>query len=168
MNINLTLIGQTIMFAMFVWFCMKFVWPPLVEAMAARKKAIEDGLKAAELGKEEHALAQKNAEDLIETSKTQAAEIIANAGEEGAIIVQEVKAGKKDFGYNARSEKFENLFKAGVIDPTKVTRYALQNAASVTGLLLTTEAMVTDAPQDDAPVAPMPDMGGMGGMGGMM
>jgi len=56
----------------------------------------------------------------------------------------------------------------GIVDPTKVTRYALQNAASVTGLLLTTEAMVTEAPQDDAPVSPMPDMGGMGGMGGMM
>ena len=87
MNINLTLIGQTIMFAMFVWFCMKFVWPPLVEAMAARKKAIEDGLKAAELGKEEHALAQKNAEDLIETSKTQAAEIIANADKQASVMI---------------------------------------------------------------------------------
>ena len=60
------------------------------------------------------------------------------------------------------------MVEMGIIDPTKVTRYALQNAASVTGLLLTTEAMVAEAPQDDVPSAPMPDMGGMGGMGGMM
>ena len=91
MNINLTLIGQTIMFAMFVWFCMKFIWPPLVEAMAARKKAIEDGLKAAELGKEEHALAQKNAEALIESSKTQAAEIIANADKQASVMIDNAK-----------------------------------------------------------------------------
>jgi chaperonin GroEL len=64
--------------------------------------------------------------------------------------------------------EYGDMVKMGIVDPTKVTRYALQNAASVTGLLLTTEAMVTEAPQDDAPVSPMPDMGGMGGMGGMM
>ena len=64
MNINLTLVGETIMFAMFVWFCMKFIWPPLVDAMAARKKSIEDGLQAAERGKEEHAQAKQNAEEL--------------------------------------------------------------------------------------------------------
>ncbi|MGB1452879.1 MAG: chaperonin GroEL, partial [Crocinitomicaceae bacterium] len=69
-------------------------------------------------------------------------QIIANAGEEGAVIVQEVKAGKKDFGYNARSEKFENLFKAGVIDPTKVTRIAVENAASIAAMLLTTECVI--------------------------
>ena len=70
MNINLTLVGETIMFAMFVWFCMKFIWPPLVEAMAARKKSIEDGLQAAERGKEEHAQAQKNSEELLASTKT--------------------------------------------------------------------------------------------------
>ena len=91
MNINLTLIGQTIMFAMFVWFCMKFVWPPLVEAMQARKKAIEDGLKAAELGKEEHALAQKNAEELIESTKNKAAEIIANADKQANVMIDTAK-----------------------------------------------------------------------------
>ena len=92
-------------------------------------------------------------------------QIIANSGEEGAVIVQEVKAGKKDFGYNARSEKFENLFKAGVIDPTKVTRIAVENAASIAAMLLTTECVIADQPEEAAPAA-MPPMGG--GMPGMM
>ena len=92
-------------------------------------------------------------------------QIIANAGEEGAVIVQEVKAGKNDFGYNARSEKFENLFKAGVIDPTKVTRIAVENAASIAAMLLTTECVIADQPEEVAPAA-MPPMGG--GMPGMM
>lgn len=92
-------------------------------------------------------------------------QIIANAGEEGAVIVQEVKAGKKDFGYNARSEKFENLFKAGVIDPTKVTRIAVENAASIAAMLLTTECVIADQPEEGAS-AGMPPMGG--GMPGMM
>jgi chaperonin GroEL len=93
-------------------------------------------------------------------------QIIANAGEEGAIIVQEVKAGKNDFGYNARSEKFENLFKAGVIDPTKVTRIAVENAASIASMLLTTECVIADQPEEGAPAGAMPPMGG--GMPGMM
>ena len=92
-------------------------------------------------------------------------QIIANAGEEGAVIVQEVKAGKNDFGYNARSEKYENLFKAGVIDPTKVTRIAVENAASIASMLLTTECVIADQPEEAAPAA-MPPMGG--GMPGMM
>jgi len=92
-------------------------------------------------------------------------QIIANAGEEGAVIVQEVKAGKKDFGYNARTGKFENLFKAGVIDPTKVTRIAVENAASIAAMLLTTECVIADQPEESAPAA-MPPMGG--GMPGMM
>ena len=93
-------------------------------------------------------------------------QIIANAGEEGAVIVQEVKAGKKDFGYNARTEKFENLFKAGVIDPTKVTRIAVENAASIASMLLTTECVIADQPEEASPAAAMPPMGG--GMPGMM
>ena len=93
-------------------------------------------------------------------------QIIANAGEEGAVIVQEVKAGKNDFGYNARSEKFENLFKAGVIDPTKVTRIAVENAASIASMLLTTECVIADQPEEGAPAGAMPPMGG--GMPGMM
>ena len=91
------------------------------------------------------------------------------AGIEGAIVVQKVLDGEGSFGYNARTEVYEDLIKAGVIDPTKVTRTALQNAASVAGLLLTTEAVISEKPEEDKGGAPaMPDMGGMGGMGGMM
>ena len=93
-------------------------------------------------------------------------QIIANAGEEGAVIVQEVKAGKNDYGYNARTEKFENLFKAGIIDPTKVTRIAFENAASIASMLLTTECVIADMPEESAPAGGMPPMGG--GMPGMM
>ena len=95
-------------------------------------------------------------------------QIVSNAGSDSSVILNEVANGKGNFGYNAATNEYGDMVEMGIVDPTKVTRYALQNAASVTGLLLTTEAMVTDAPQDDAPVAPMPDMGGMGGMGGMM
>ena len=95
-------------------------------------------------------------------------QIVSNAGSDSSVILNEVAKGKANFGYNAATNEYGDMVEMGIVDPTKVTRYALQNAASVTGLLLTTEAMVTEAPQDDAPVAPMPDMGGMGGMGGMM
>jgi chaperonin GroEL len=91
--------------------------------------------------------------------------IVENAGVEGSVVVQKVKEGKDDFGFNARDNKYENLIKAGVIDPTKVTRLALENAASISSLLLTTDAVVADEPED-AP--PMPPMGGGGGMPGMM
>jgi len=90
-----------------------------------------------------------------------------NAGVEGAIVVQKVLDGEGAFGYNARTAVYEDLIKAGVIDPTKVTRTALQNAASVAGLLLTTEAVISEKPKDDSAVPAMPDMSGMGGMGGM-
>jgi len=91
-------------------------------------------------------------------------QICLNAGLDGSIIVQKVKEGKDDFGFNARTEKFENLFDAGVIDPTKVARVALQNAASVAGILLTTECVLAEKKEEKpAPAAP-----GMGGMDGMM
>ncbi len=93
-------------------------------------------------------------------------QIIANAGQEGAVIVQEVKAGKNDFGYNARTEQFENLVKAGVVDPTKVTRIAVENAASIAAMLLTTECVIADQPEEAPAGAAMPPMGG--GMPGMM
>jgi chaperonin GroEL len=93
-------------------------------------------------------------------------QICENAGIEGSIVVQKVKEGKADFGYNARSDKYENLIKAGVIDPTKVGRVALENAASIAAMLLTTECVLADDPEDDKG-AGMPPMGG-GGMGGMM
>ena len=93
-------------------------------------------------------------------------QIVINAGSEGAVIVQKVKEGKNDFGYNARTEKFENLLKAGVLDPTKVTRIAIENAASIASMLLTTECVIVDEPEEDG-------HGGMhggmpGGMPGMM
>jgi chaperonin GroEL len=90
--------------------------------------------------------------------------IVANAGGEGSIVLQRVKEGKEDFGYNARTGEYENLYKSGVIDPTKVTRLALENAASIASLLLTTECVVAEDPEE-AKAAPA--MGG-GGMGGMM
>ncbi len=97
-------------------------------------------------------------------------QIIANAGLEESVIVNDIKKNKsKSYGYDARDEKFVDMIKTGIIDPTLVTRTAVQNAASVAGLLLTTEAVISDKPEPAAPAAPaMPDMGGMGGMGGMM
>jgi chaperonin GroEL len=90
--------------------------------------------------------------------------IVANAGVEGSIVVQKVKEGKDDYGYNARTERYENLYESGVIDPTKVTRVALENAASIAGMLLTTECVLADI-KEDKPEMPMnPGMGGMGGM----
>jgi chaperonin GroEL len=90
-------------------------------------------------------------------------QIVANAGIEGSIVVQKVKEGKADYGFNARTEEYENLLKAGVIDPTKVTRIALENAASIAGMLLTTECVVADKPKKEEPhTHGAPDMGGMG------
>jgi chaperonin GroEL len=91
--------------------------------------------------------------------------IVQNAGLEGSVIVQKVKEGKADFGYNAREDKYENMVAAGIIDPTKVTRLALENAASIASLLLTTECVVADQPEEKG-ASQMPPMGG--GMGGMM
>jgi chaperonin GroEL len=89
---------------------------------------------------------------------------VVNSGIEGSIVVQKIKEGKADFGFNARTEVYENLLKAGVIDPTKVTRIALENAASIAGMLLTTECVVADKPKEEAAHAHgAPDMGGMGG-----
>ena len=95
-------------------------------------------------------------------------QIVSNAGGDASVVLNAVVAGEGNYGYNAATDEYGDMIEAGILDPTKVTRYALQNAASVSGLLLTTEAMVADAPQDDAAAPAMPDMGGMGGMGGMM
>jgi chaperonin GroEL len=91
--------------------------------------------------------------------------IVANAGGEGSVVVQEVKTGTGAYGYNARDDRYEDMIAAGIIDPTKVTRLALENAASIAGLLLTTEAVVCDIPEEKADA---PHMHGGGGMGGMM
>jgi chaperonin GroEL len=94
-------------------------------------------------------------------------QIVFNAGIEGAVVVQKVREGKDDFGYNAHLDQYENLYQAGVIDPTKVTRVALENAASVAGMFLTTECVLSEQ-KEDKPAPAMPGMDGMGGMGGMM
>jgi len=93
-------------------------------------------------------------------------QIVPGAGFDDVVILNRVLEGKDDFGFNAASEEYENLVKAGVIDPTKVTRTALENAASVTSMMLTTEAVIYEKPEENPPAAPaMP--GGMGDMGGM-
>ena len=93
-------------------------------------------------------------------------QIVANAGEEPSVVANRVREGDGNFGYNAATEVYGDMLEMGILDPTKVTRSALQFAASVAGLMITTECMITDLPKKDAPAAP--DMGGMGGMGGMM
>jgi chaperonin GroEL len=95
-------------------------------------------------------------------------QIAENAGQDGAVIAQKVKEGKGDYGYNARTDVYENLMAAGVIDPTKVARVALENAASIAGMFLTTECVLVEKEEEKAPAMPNPGMGGMGGMGGMM
>jgi chaperonin GroEL len=96
-------------------------------------------------------------------------QIANNAGEEGSVVVNKVKELEQDHGYNAQSEKYHDLIKNGIIDPTKVVRYALQNASSIAGLMLTTEALVSEIPEDESKKGGMPGGmdGGMGGMGGM-
>jgi chaperonin GroEL len=146
------------------------------DALNATRAAVEEGivpgggvaylrcLKALEdlklEGEEQHGV------NIIRRALEEPARQIANnAGEEGSVIVQKVKAGEGAFGYNAETGEFCDLFEAGVIDPTKVTRSALQNAASVASLMLTTECMVAELPKEEK--AEMPGAGMGGGMGGM-
>lgn len=91
-------------------------------------------------------------------------QIVTNAGGEGAVVVQKVREGEGDYGYNARTDVYEDMRKAGVIDPAKVSRVALENAASIAGMFLTTECLIVDKPEDK----PAMPMGGAPGMGGMM
>ena len=95
-------------------------------------------------------------------------QIVSNAGEESSVIVANIKDGKASYGFNAATGEFGDMIEMGILDPAKVTRTAIQAAGSIAGMMITTEAMVTDVPKDDTPMPPMPDMGGMGGMGGMM
>jgi len=90
--------------------------------------------------------------------------IVSNAGGEGSVVVQKVREGKGDYGYNAREDRYENLMAAGILDPTKVTRLALENAASIAGLLLTTDCVISDEPEAEKEHGHAPSMGGMGGM----
>ncbi|MBP5390715.1 MAG: chaperonin GroEL [Bacteroidales bacterium] len=147
------------------------------DALNATRAAVEEGIIAgggvAYIRAIEHLKTLKGANEdeqtginiIIRTLEEPLRIICENAGEEGSVIIQKVKEGKDDFGYNAREGKFENLLAGGVIDPTKVARVALQNAASVAGMFLTTECVIADKKEENP--APMPAMGG-GGMGGMM
>ncbi len=152
------------------------------DALNATRAAVEEGvvaggglslLQAADvLDKVKTSNAdQKAGVDIVRRAlETPVRTIANNAGVDGSVIVGKLKEGKAPSeGYDAQADKFVDMFKAGIIDPTKVVRTCLQNAASIAGILITTEAMVADAPEDKATAAPaMPDMGGMGGMGGMM
>ena len=152
------------------------------DALNATRAAVEEGivtggglalLKAASaLDKVKTANAdQKAGVDIVRRAlETPIRTIANNAGVDGSVIVGKLKENKSaSEGYDAQTDKFVDMFKAGIIDPTKVVRTSLQNAASIAGVLITTEAMVADAPEDKAAAAPaMPDMGGMGGMDGMM
>ncbi|HAP68325.1 MAG TPA: chaperonin GroEL [Flavobacteriales bacterium] len=150
------------------------------DALAATRAAVEEGIvpgggvaylrTIAAIGKIKpvNADEQTGINIVLRSIEEPLRQIVANAGLEGSIVVQKVKEGKGDFGYNARTDVYENLYKAGVIDPTKVTRVALENAASIAGMLLTTECVLADEPEEaGAGMPPMPP-GGMGGMGGMM
>ena len=120
MNINLTLIGQSITFALFVWFCYAFIWPPLVNALAARKKQIADGLAAAERGEHEQELAKKKAAEQLKQAKGQAADIIAQAQKRASEIVDEAKddarteAERIKLGANAEIEQEVNRAREGL------------------------------------------------------
>ena len=148
------------------------------DALHATRAAVEEGISAGgsvallrtakaieslQL-KDEEAVGARIVRRAIEAPLRQLCE---NAGVEGSLVVSEVLSHEGAYGYNVATDTYEDLLKAGVVDPTKVTRTALQNAASVSGLLLTTECMIAEV-QEDKPAAPAPDMGGMGGMGGMM
>jgi chaperonin GroEL len=146
------------------------------DALAATRAAVEEGIVAGggvafvraieALEKLEGANADENTGiNIIRRALEEPLrQIVANAGGEGSVVIQKVKDGKKDFGYNARTDVYENLIGAGVIDPTKVSRVALENAASVASMLLTTECLIVEIPEDDKPHNHAPDMGGMGGM----
>ena len=148
------------------------------DALHATRAAVEEGISAggsvallrtakaieALQLKDEEAVGAHIVRRAIEAPLRQLCE---NAGVEGSLVVSEVLGHTGAYGYNVATDTYEDLLKAGVVDPTKVTRTALQNAASVSGLLLTTECMIAEVPEDK-PAAPSPDMGGMGGMGGMM
>ena len=146
------------------------------DALAATRAAVEEGIVAGggvaivRSAKKLEKLTGENDDEqtginIIERSLEEPLrQIVANAGMEGSVIVSKVKDGKNDFGFNAKSEKFENLMKSGIIDPAKVVRVALQHAASVAGMLLTTECVISDIPEETPAVPPM----GGGGMPGMM
>ena len=146
------------------------------DALSATRAAIEEGIipgggvsyiraqEALENLKAENEDEQTGINIVAKAIEAPLRTISENAGVEGSVIIQKVKEGKGDFGYNARTDVYENLLAAGVIDPTKVARVALENAASVAGMFLTTECVIADKKEENAAPAAMPNMGGMGGM----
>jgi chaperonin GroEL len=148
------------------------------DALHATRAAVEEGIvpgggvalvraaKALNSIKTENEDEKTGVQIIIKAIEAPIRQIVANAGGEGAVIVSKIQEGKADFGYNAKTDTFEHMLEAGIIDPTKVTRVALENAASVAAMLLTTECVLADIPEDN----PMPPMGGgmPGGMPGMM
>ncbi|MDP7140801.1 MAG: chaperonin GroEL [Candidatus Woesearchaeota archaeon] len=149
------------------------------DALNATRAAVEEGVVAGggvtllRAGSELESLGLENDQlvgvDILKRALEEPTRQIAfNAGKEGSVIVERLKKEEGNMGYNAKTDKFEDLVEAGVIDPTKVTRIALQNAASIAGMVLTTEALVTDIKEKDSDGPAMPPMGGMGGMPGMM
>ena len=149
------------------------------DALAATRAAVEEGIvpgggvaylrTIASIGKvkPENADEKTGIDIVLRSIEEPLRQIVANAGLEGSIVVQKVKEGKADFGYNARTDEYGSMYKFGVIDPTKVSRVALENAASIAGMLLTTECVLADEPEEGGGAMP-PMPGGMGGMGGMM
>jgi chaperonin GroEL len=158
--------------------------------MKEKKARVEDALHATRAAVEEGVVpgggvalirAQKALEKMVGSNEDQAIgikilsraieeplrQIVANAGEDAAVVLAKVKEGKGTYGYNAATGVYGDMLDMGILDPTKVTRLALQNASSVAGLLLTTEVMIAESPKDDDHKHGMPDMGGMGGMGDM-
>jgi F-type H+-transporting ATPase subunit b len=137
MNINATLLGQTIMFAMFVWFCMKFIWPPLMAALDARKKQIADGLAAAERGKHDLELAAKRSAEVLREAKEKAAEIIALGDKRHSEIVEEAKVKAEVEAGNIRtranSEIEQEVFRAKEQLRTQVSAVALAGAGKILG-----------------------------------
>ena len=146
------------------------------DALHATRAAVEEGIVAGggvALVRATNVLEKLEGENLDQTTGVKIIQkaleeplkqIVNNAGLEGSVVLQKVKEGKDDFGFNAQTEKYENLIKAGVIDPTKVTRTALENAASVSSLLITTEAVVYEKKEKEPAMPPMPHGGGMGDM----
>ncbi len=137
MNINATLLGQTIMFALFVWFCMKFVWPPIMAALEARKKQIADGLAAGERGKHDLELAAKRSAEVLREGKEKAAEIIALGDKRASEIVEEAKEQAKLEGQRiitaAKAEIEQEVFRAKEHLRTQVSAVALAGASKILG-----------------------------------
>ena len=149
------------------------------DALSATRAAVEEGiipgggvaylraLSALDELKGENEDEQTGIEIIKRAIEEPLRQIVGNAGKEGAVVVQKVREGSGDYGYNARTDKYENLYETGVIDPAKVARVALENAASIAGMLLTTETVIVDEKEEKSAM-PAGGHGGMGGMGGMM